>query len=273
MDLNEYVPSKRTKAIIFGPPKCGKTALVGELAAHDFTLHWVDCEKGISTLLNPKMLPPEFRKNVKVINLPDHRLYPIAIETVNDIFRGGPMKICWDHGKNRCALCTKAEKEGGTPKWSHEFDLANFGDKDILVIDSWTQVSLSAMNKATLTQIKGVGGDEYKYEFDDYRRQASKLEGPLSKIQSCDINIIVISHQLDAEKSESSTYLVPQGGTRNASLVLAKYFDEVIYMNKMNKKHRAYSSSTAFTNVMTGGRSGVQLDEAKELSLVDIFKR
>ena len=56
MDLDEYVDSKRTKVMVYGPPKSGKTALVGELAAHGYTLHWVDCEKGIKTLLNPKML-------------------------------------------------------------------------------------------------------------------------------------------------------------------------------------------------------------------------
>lgn len=269
MDLDEYVPSKRNKIIVFGPPKSGKTALAGELAAHGFTLHWMDCEKGVKTLLNPEILPTQFRKNVKVINIPDHRLYPCAIDAVNEVFKGGVKKFCWEHGKHLCPLCSKDP----SARWSHEFDLGTFGDTDILVIDSWTQVADSAMNKATLAKVKGPNGDEYKYEFDDYRMQAAKLNGPLTKIQSCDINIIVISHQLDAEKAENKEYLVPQAGTRNASLIVAKYFDEVVYMSTMNKRHRAYSSSTAFTTIQTGGRSGVKLDEQKELSLIDIFNR
>lgn len=269
MDLDEYVPSKRTKVMVYGPPKSGKTALVGKLAEHGYMLHWVDTEKGVKTLLNPNILDPKFRKNVRVINIPDHRFYPVAIDAVSDILKGGKKKFCWDHGLNNCAACSRNPEA----KWSHEFDLATFGDKDVLVIDSWTQVAASAMNKATKKQINAINGEDYKYEFDDYRSQAARLEGPLSRIQACDINVCVISHQLDAEKSESKEYLVPQGGTRNASLVVSKYFDEVIYMTKMNKSHKAYSSSVAFANVMTGSRSGVELEASKELDLIEIFNR
>lgn len=84
MNLDNYSTDTRTKVLVYGPPKAGKTALVGKLAEH-FTLYWFDLEAGIKTLLNPAILDPKFRKNVKVFSIPDHRLYPVAIDTVRDV--------------------------------------------------------------------------------------------------------------------------------------------------------------------------------------------
>lgn len=39
MDLDSYDEVKRTKVLVYGPPKSGKTALVGGLAKEGFILH------------------------------------------------------------------------------------------------------------------------------------------------------------------------------------------------------------------------------------------
>ena len=227
-------------------------------------------ENGIKTLLNPAMLKPEFRKNVNVINVPDTRFLPTGITTVLDIFRGGEKKICYDHGKNNCSLCAKRPEA----RWS-TIDLGKFGDNDILVIDSLSQLSSSALNKVTLAQITKPGGEEYKASWDDYSAQGSLINQLLSIIQALDIHVAVISHELDVEKAENKEKLVPVGGTRNASKLTAKYFDEAVYCTIVNRKHRAFNSSVYDPSVVTGGRYGVVLDGQKddELSLLPLFKR
>lgn len=269
MDLNDYNAKSRVKLLVYGPPKSGKTALVGKLAEH-YKLHWIDLENGIKTLLNPAMLKPEFRKNVNVINVPDTRFLPTGISTVLDIFRGGLKRICYDHGKVGCPLCAKRPEA----RWS-EIDLSKFGDNDILVIDSLSQLSSSALNKVTLAQITKPGGEEYKASWDDYSAQGALINQLLSIIQALDIHVAVISHEVDVEKAENKEKLVPVGGTRNASKLTAKYFDEAVYCTIVNKKHRAFNSSVYDPTVVTGGRFGVTLDGQKddELSLLPLFQR
>lgn len=267
MDLDSYDEVKRTKVMVYGPPKSGKTALVGELAKEGFTLHWFDCENGVKTLMQESVLPKEFRKNVKLYNIPDHRAYPIAVDTLRGLFKGGAKRYCYNHGVSGCPICTK---DTGA-KWSDTIELSKFTDKDILVVDSWTQVSNSAANKVTLKAWQK--DDEYRAGFDDYRMQGMYLDEILSKIQVSNINVCVISHDVDIEKSDTKEKIVPAAGTRNFSKTVAKYFDEVIYLQVLNKRHSAYSSTTWDNVHLTGGRSGVKLEDGKEVGLKDIFMR
>lgn len=269
MDLSEYDEVRRTKLLIYGRPKSGKTARVGKLAAAGYTLHWFDCENGVKTLMNPDVLPVEFRKNVKLYNIPDNRSMPIAISTFRDLFKGGVKKLCYTHGVNNCPVCSK------TPglKWSDPIDLAKFTDSDILVIDSLTQVSNSALNKIVLKDWQK--DDEYKPTWENYRHQGMVLDEILSRIQSSNINVAVISHDIDIEKSDSKEKIVPVGGTRNFSATVAKYFDEVVYCMVQNKKHGVYNATTYSNTVLTGGRSGVILEgsgDGKEVDLAELFR-
>lgn len=269
MNLEEYNKSSRTKVLVYGPPKSGKTALVGKLAEH-FKLHWLDLEQGIKTLLNPAILKPEFRKNINVINVPDHRMYPIAIDTVRDILKGGNKKICYTHGKVNCPVCAKVADARHS-----EINLAEFGDNDILVIDSLSQLSNSAMSKVILKELQKPGGEEYKCTFHDYATQGALLDAVLSLIQVLDLNICVISHEVESEMTDGKDKIVPLAGTRNFSKLSAKYFDSVVYTSILNKQHRAYSDTTYAPNVLTGSRLPVSIDESKgdALSILPLFKR
>jgi hypothetical protein len=264
MNLDDYNEVKRTKVLVYGPPKSGKTAAVGQLAEH-FNLHWCDLESGIKTLMQPEILKPEFRKNVHLYNFPDHRAYPIAIDGMRQLFKGGSKRFCYSHGVNNCPLCSK---DNGT-KWSDPIDLGKFTDKDILVVDSLTQLSQSSANKVTLKDWQK--DDEYKMTYDDYRMQNMYIDEVLSKMQASNINVCVISHEVDVEKDEKREKIVPVASTKNFSKTVAKYFDEVIYLQVLNKKHSAYSATTYSNTVLTGGRSGIKLEEGKELGLKDIF--
>ena len=194
MNLDDFSTSTRSKVLVYGPPKSGKTALVGKLAS-DFTLHYFDLESGIKTLLNESILPKQFRKNINVVSIPDHKLYPIAIDTLREVFRGGTKRICSSHGKVNCPVCAKIPDAKVS-----DIDLSKLGNNDIVVIDSMSQLARSAMNKATLKEISKPGGEEYKQTFTDYAMQGALMEQILSLIQVIDLNIIVISHELESEK-------------------------------------------------------------------------
>ena len=155
MNLDDYSETSKTKCLIYGPPKSGKTALVGKLAAAGFNLIWFDLENGVKTLLNTDILAKEFRKNVSVISIPDHRLYPVAIDTVREVFRGGLKKICHDHGKISCPLCAKNQAAKTT-----EIDILKLSSNDIIVIDSISQLSNSSMNRSILKELQKHGREE-----------------------------------------------------------------------------------------------------------------
>ena len=89
------------------------------------------------------------------------------------------------------------------------------------------------------------------------------MEQVLSFIQALDINVCVISHELESESLEGREKIVPVAGTRNFSLSASKYFDSVVYCTITNKQHRAYSSTTYSPTVITGSRLPVKLDDNK----------
>lgn len=267
MNLDNYEEVQRTRVLVYGQPKAGKTALVGELASKGFTLWWVDCESGVKTLMNPAILEAKFRQNVNLINIPDSRSLPLAFNAVRRILKGGDCKFCFEHGAHMCPICTKAPGA----KWSSTINISKFTEKDILVVDSLTQVADSALNQITLADWRK--GEDYKLTFNDFGNQGQYMRELLLKVQTSGINICMISHQMDADKSDSKEKIVPVSGTRNFSLTVAKYFDSVVYMQVQNKQHRAYSSSTWDNVHVTGSRSSHLLDDksGKELSLAPFF--
>lgn len=267
MLLTSYSKSKvrRTKVLVYGPPKSGKTAFVGKLAEAGYKLHWIDLESGVKTLLNPKMLAPSALENISLFNFPDRRDLPVGIDGVRRMLKPGLSKFCFTHGIHACPSC----KNAPSAQWSEEFDISKLGDKDILVLDSSSQLTNSALSK--VTKKAWEKDDEYKPTFDDWRLQGMYLDEIFSKIQAYPINAVVISHELDIEKDEKKEKMVPLGGTRNFSATFAKYFDEVIYLSILNKSHRANNSTTWDPTRLTGGRTGVILDGSKEFSLADIF--
>jgi hypothetical protein len=259
--LNVVERPKAVHLLVYGPPKVGKTKLVGELAQHGFTLHFFDLENGSMTL--NRSLPSQFQENVNLFRIPDTRDFCIAVETMLKIQKAGVHKICWEHGKIACPLCDKDKKSFDT------FDNTTLGPKDIIVVDSMTQLSNSAMNNI------GKGKtDDWKPEWDDYNKQGRILDRFCSSIQNSLWNWIVITHDLLVDTTDGKNEkIVPVAGTSNFSRTVAKYFDEVVYCQVRNKQHEAASSTTYNLGILTGSRShtAIESQDKNEMSLLPIF--
>lgn len=258
MKLSARVASKSHRVLVFGPPKSGKTELVGKLATK-FKLLYFDLENGIDTLLK---LPAEAQDNVEVFSLPDTRDFPIAVETMLKVIRGNAVTFCETHGKVGCAICKKTE--GAI--WN-TVELNKLDSDTIVVVDSITQLTNSAIAHIT------KGTDElYKLQTDDWGNLGKLMDIFLSHVQQANFNIVCISHETEVEMQDGKQKLVPTAGTRNFSRNTAKYFDEVVYCEVKNKVHVAGSSTTYANNILTGSRTGLRTEDAKgEASLLPIF--
>lgn len=241
------------RLIVFGAPKTGKTELVGKLA-QKYKLLWFDLEKGVTTLTK---MPVEWQDNVELIDLPDTRTFPIGIETMLKVIKGTECKICHTHGKVGCVKCAKEAPEEFTTVCLN--DLVGRTDEWIVVVDSLTQLANSAMAHITKNM-----DDEYKYDWDDYRKQGTLMDKFLSDVQQARYNIVCISHETETEMDDGKKKLVPTAGTTNFSRNTAKYFDHVVHTEVKNKKHVFGSGTTFGLNVLTGSRTDIEIETQKE---------
>ena len=256
MKLSVKTQASTKRVLVFGPPKSGKTKLVGGLAAR-YNLLWFDLESGVDTLFQ---LPQEYQERVEVISLADTRSYPIAIETCLKAIKGSAGTICETHGKWNCIICGK--------DWSPTIpiNLSALSRETVVVFDSLTQLTNSAI--AHMTKDKP---EDYKLQTDDWGNLGKLLDIFLSHVQQAGFHVVCISHETEAELEDGTNRIVPVAGTRNFSRNCAKYFSDVIYCQVKLKKHIAASGTTYASNILTGSRSGLSLETMETPDLVALF--
>lgn len=258
MKLSQIQQLPNQRICIYGEPKTGKTELAAGLA-EKYNLLWFDLENGYSPLFK---LPKEWQERIDLVRIPDTKGYPIALETMQKVITGAPLKICHAHGKATCPICMK-ENAPVT-----EVCLKDLADKHdtIVVVDSLTQLANSTMN--WLTRGKG---DEYAPEWGDYRNQGTLMDKFLGDCQQSTWNIICITHVSEVELEDGKKRLVPVAGTRNFSRNTAKYFDHVVYCQVKNKKH-SFGSRTDFDmQALTGSRTNATIEGMETPSLLQFF--
>lgn len=259
MKLTEKKASLISTVLVYGPPKTGKTELVGRLA-EKYNLLWFDLENGGETLTK---LPVEWQERIEYIGLPDTRSFPVAIETCLKVIKGNPVDICQQHGKVMCPSC----KKDHLPHVS--VNLKELSSNTIVVFDSLTQLTTSAIAHITKNE-----PDDYKLKQDDWGNLGKLMDIFLSHVQQASFNVVCISHETEVNLEDGAVKIVPTAGTRNFSRNTAKYFGHVVYAEVKNKKHIFTSSTTGAMKVIAGSRTDVKT-EAMEAgaSLLPIFDR
>lgn len=264
MKLGDFAPSASRKILVYGPPKVGKTDLVGGLASIK-RLWWFDLEDGIKTLLHSPRMKKEWLNNIELFRIPDTQTFPVAIETVLKVIKGGKQSICHAHGTVNCVRCKPLGDAGATT-----IDVGSFTNDDVLVIDSGSQLSASAMNYIQRELILKDNFDK-KPDWDDYAKQGRILDRIFSILQQAPFHVVCITHENLVEMEDGKKKLVPIAGTSQFSKTFAKYFDDVVYCEIVAKKHRAASSTTYSGSVTAGSRTGKELEKS-EPSLLELFK-
>lgn len=296
--LAEYQRGATWRLCIYGRPKVGKTALAGQLAKI-FRLHWFDLEDGIKTLLKPELLAPELRSNILHYPMQSSQVNPIAVETLLKVTKGTPCIICYKHGKVECFECKKVPNSV-----TNRICLNEFTVDDMLVIDSTTQLSIDA-NFATNPIIRAAqipedfvlgretGGKDFKYPM----AVAFVLDRIFGTIQALKINCAVVSHETMTERTQDTgkvlgkgeappgdkvEMLFPSCGSRNFTRSFGKYFDAIIHLDIMNRRHVAYSSTVHAMDKQTGSRMPYNIEDMKDSegkvmdpkeAIVEIFRR
>lgn len=256
--LSTKKQASRQTVLVYGPPKVGKTQLVGELAEHGFNLIWFDLENGSATL---HKLPLESQERVELITIPDSRSFPIAIETCLKVIKGIPVSICEEHGKISCPSC----KTKQLPQVA--INLSELDANTIVVFDSLTQLTNSAIANMTKNQ-----PDDYKMTWDDWGNLGKLMDIFLSHVQQAPCHVVCISHETEATLEDGKVKIVPVAGSSKFSRNTAKYFGHVIYAEVKNKKHMFTSSTTGSMSVVSGSRTDVTTERMENPSLATIFK-
>lgn len=249
--------SQEQRVCLFGPPKSGKTQMIAELAKH-YKILFFSLENGHSTLLK---FPPEILENIEIIVIRDSKSYPIAAETMLKVIKGDPTKICIEHSKVSCPLCSK--NQNAVIEHVH---LKALGPEWIVVIDTLTQLTLSFLSHITKGQ-----EDTYKLQLDDWGSLKFLMENFLSHIQTARYNVVCITHEEEVKFEDGRSKIVPVGGSSNSSRNTAKYFDHVLYVNLVNKKHVVGSATDYSMSVLTGSRTDVKIEGMKDGTLLDVF--
>jgi hypothetical protein len=262
--LTTYKASAARKILVYGPPKVGKTELVAALSKI-FKLWWFDLEDGIKSVLHSPRIDPAWLENIEYFHIPDTQTFPIGIQTLLKVIKGGNVAICHVHGAAGCGIC---KTQGGS---FTEINVANFGPTDVLVVDSGSQLSSSAMNYIQ-KDIIAKDNFDVKPDWDDYFKQGRILDRVFSILQQAPFNVVVITHENLVEMEDSKKKLVPIAGTSQFSKTFAKYFDDVVYCDIVNKKHKAASSTTYSGNIVLGSRTGKKLEEMETPSLLKLFE-
>lgn len=247
-------PQANHSILIYGPPKAGKTELVGTAAKIPEVerIFWFDTENGSETISNMGLTSEEEEK-ITLWKLPNTRDNPVAIETMLKVFSAkSPVPICHTHGILDCSPCTKTR----APITS--FSLGMCSHYDLVVIDSGSELADSALS-ATMK-----GKDVmFKPGWDEYGLQGKWLGDILSVVQQAyHTNFVVCTHELVTEDLDGKDKFFPLMGSKPFSMKVAKYFGTVVYVHKKLNKHVAASSSTYRGDILTGSRINAMMEKA-----------
>lgn len=269
MNLAELAKKASTKRpnhsiLLYGHPKSGKTRLVGTAAQIPGIerIFWFDLENGAETLLHMDLKEEELRK-ITLFSIPDTKEVPRGIETVLKALTSKvAVKICDNHGKVECVECKKIEATEGT------FLLSACTNKDLVVIDSGSQLGDSALHMAML-------GKSGKPGYDEYEQVRQQLNSIMSIMQASQYtNFVLITHVIPIEEEMNGIVkdrFFPLVGTKPFCQKVAKYFGTVIFVEIKLGKHAAGSSSLYKNDATTGSRTGAKIEASKELSMKSIL--
>lgn len=239
--LSDHASSSAVKMLLFGPSGVGKTGAIASLAAAGYRCFIFDFDNGLDILMDPTVLPVEFRKNV-------------FFKTFRDEHK--PLQ-----GKLLQTATAWKEFSAALGDWKEDGkSLGNFmswGENDVLIIDSITFLSDAAFNEAL-----GIGGRlNARPQIQDYGAAMDSIQSVFELLygSQCKCNVLVTSHLQYAADEVA-------GGARKAMVSvlgnklapkLPRYFNNMVLLKKI------ISGGKVVRKLLTQGDATVDLKTSK----------
>ena len=212
------------------------------------------------------MVDPAFLDSIELVQIPDYKKDPVAIEYCMRAFQGEKVRICDDHGRTGCIKCKQNKEAEYTTLDLHNLDPNEW----IVVLDSLTQVSRSATAYITKKQL---AGNDAKFEFDHYRMQNVYVDVIMDMCQAGKFNVVCITHESGIEQVDGTEKIMPSGSTKNYARTIAKNFDSVVYCYQNGVHHKFSGQTNQSPKAVTGTRANVDLEVDGLIALFDPSKR
>jgi len=269
------------KELIIGDTKTGKTHWAMQAAEAGFNVLYLDGDVGLPTL---QKLSPAAKGRLYYMGVHDD-----MIQTVSDLITG---KFLWNDSKSKrfSALKDGTDPETGAALdeiW--EFKATLFDRKWVIVIDSWTTLSYSAM----LAKASDMGvdlGDIEKVERSIYSGVGNRLTSILDVIFKAPFHVIVIAHARQMEKTRAPdgekktvkeireidrvvewTKMIPQSSSNPHGLSMGKFFTDIGWMQYNAGNKRKLNFKPVHDRV-SGGHLNADGDPDNEHSFANLVK-
>lgn len=276
------------KLMILGDPKAGKTEYALKAAEAGFNVLYLDGDVAAQTLT---AVSPAARSRIFYMDVGDRLdsgIDPRMIQIVADFFTSS--KFLWNDTKQAVYSRMKDDHDPETGAcldeiW--EIRPARFDNRWVLVLDSWTTLSYSAMLAKGLDM--GVDlGDIEKADMNLYAGAGNRLTNMLATIQKAKCHFIVIGHPAQFEKTKSPdnqrageikakdrivewTKMVPKSSSNPHGLTMGKYFSDIgwIDVDKFGKRKLDFDTTN---QRVSGGHMTGKGDPRGEYSFANVVK-
>lgn len=277
------------KALILGDPKAGKTEWALKAAEAGFNVLYLDGDVAAQTI---SAVAENARERIFYLDIADKLdggIDPRMIGAVSDFMTSS--RLLWNDTKQRVYSRAKDEhnpETGACLDEIWEFRPAKLNHRWVVVIDSWTTLSYSAMLAKALSD--GVDlGDVEKIERSVYQGVGNRLTNMLATIQKMPCHVIVIGHpdQYEKRKSQSGvtvkeglkendqiiewTKMIPKSSSKPHGLTLGKFFSDIgwIDVDKFGKRKMNFKISG---ERVSGGHLEIAADPRAEGSFANCVK-
>jgi hypothetical protein len=220
----------KARVLIYGPEKSKKTWWACKAAEHGFNVILCDADDG-AHIVNKETIPDiEARKRIQVLNIVDDYARPVAAEFVAKMISGQP--FFYDETARRWAMI-----QGQADHAYYRIDPKKLTTNDVLILDSWTAVAQSVMQRAA---------NDADVELEEMKKQEGRdlygyantfLNTALARLHAFPCHLVVIGHSNVYEKYDNSNPKSPKlisqrtqpiSSTGPHGMKLGKHFSDVL---------------------------------------------
>ena len=233
------------RLLLYGPPGCGKTHAFGLIAEQGYKVHILSYDNGLATLQN-QGLPEEVKDRIEV--------YPCTgVQEIRDFFAGkliDPKTLSLDS-------VVAIDSGSALDAIFREEITAACGIK-------WESANLKT--RGNTQNFYGILGNRWSVIFSNIRRITTFHFVLTSQFRS--------TAEYDAEGSiiPNSDYYAPEIGTKNFSVSVGEYFDEVWFGRSEGLKRIWETSNIPVRQAIAKSRHGFKRGTSQEL-IANLFPR